>query len=347
VTAISHQNGEALDIDAALEALATHGIRITGILDQAERRLREQVRTSHVFVEQAARYLMDAGGKRFRPLLLALTGQLGPVRDERLIADAAVVVELVHLATLHHDDVIDQAVARRGTASPNLRWNNTVAVLTGDYLFARASELAADLGVDVTRIMASTISSLCEGQIREIQGSRAALPPDLPAVIADHNHYLSVIADKTASLIATSCGLGAMLSACRKSEVEQLTSYGLNLGMAFQLIDDILDITSEQAQSGKMPGTDLREGVRTLPVLYALEAEPDGELAVLLDQNALNEACVERALALLRRSDALERARTVAFEYARGATACLEGFADGPVIRALQHVSAFAVARTG
>jgi heptaprenyl diphosphate synthase len=328
-----------------LDELEGHGLAVGRILDEVEEELRRQVASSHTFVEEAARYLMDAGGKRFRPMLVGLSAHLGDP-DVDGIASAGVIVELVHLATLYHDDVIDEATARRGTPSANLRWDNTVAILTGDYLFARASELSADLGTEVTRIMAQTIAQLCEGQIREVQGSAGALPPDVPALEATIEHYLQVIANKTASLIATSCRLGALLAGCDGDEVDAATAYGWNVGMAFQLSDDILDIGSDHADSGKTPGTDLREGVRTLPVLFALE-QGDRELARLLEGEAIDDADVERALVLLRGSPAMDRARDVAREYADAATAHLTDFGDRAVTKALTRLAEYAVDRVG
>jgi heptaprenyl diphosphate synthase len=330
-----------------LDELESHGLKVAGILDTVEERLRTQVASSHQFVDRAARYLMDAGGKRFRPMLVGLTAHLGdPTRDE--VPDAGVVVELVHLATLYHDDVIDEAVARRGTPSANLRWDNTVAILTGDYLFARASELSADLGVEVTRIMAQTIATLCEGQIREVQGSIGALPPDVPALTPTLDHYLTVVSEKTASLIATSCQLGALLAGCSHDEVDAITSYGWNVGMAFQLSDDILDIASDHEDSGKTPGTDIREGVRTLPILFALEDEPDGELATLIDRTEPDDAEVARALELLRGGPGLARARVAAADYASTASAYLDELGeDRSVVKALRRLADYAVDRAG
>lgn len=331
-------------------------VDVSGVLAEVEVRLRAQVASSSQFVEDAARYLMYAGGKRFRPMLVALCANLGDPADPR-IPDAGVVVELVHLATLYHDDVIDEATARRGTASANRRWDNTVAILTGDYLFARASELSADLGVEVTRIMAQTIATLCEGQIREIQGSRGALPPDVPTLDPDLDHYLEVVSEKTASLIATSCRLGTLLSGCAPTEVEVAARYGWNLGMAFQLADDILDVVSDHEQSGKTPGTDLREGIRTIPVLYALEADPGGELAQLLDNDEIGDDTVVRALQLLRESPALERARELAAHYAKAASHGLTTFCSDKqgttsarrlrVAEALRQLAEFTVIRSG
>jgi geranylgeranyl pyrophosphate synthase len=321
-------------------------IDVDPVLDEVERRLHAQAASSSRFVEQAATYLMDAGGKRFRPMLVALCAHLGDPSHPRL-PDAGVVVELVHLATLYHDDVIDEATARRGTTSANVRWDNTVAILTGDYLFARASELSAELGVEVTRIMAQTIATLCEGQIREVQGSRGALPPGVPILDPDLDHYLQVVSEKTASLIATSCRLGALLSGCAPPEVEAATRYGWNLGMAFQLSDDVLDVRAAATESGKTPGTDLREGVHTLPVLYALEDDPTGELAQLLVRTPLTDVDVARALELLATSSALGRALETAATYARAAVAYLEPFPPSPATDALRQLAEFTVVRTG
>lgn len=329
-----------------LEELEAHGLPVAGVLERVEERLHTQVGSSHAFVDRAARYLISAGGKRFRPLLVALTGHLGDHERDELV-DAGVIVELVHLATLYHDDVIDEAAARRGTPSANSRWDNTVAILTGDYLFARASALSADLGVEVTRIMADTLARLCEGQIREVQGSMAdTVPDDIPALEPTLAHYLEVVSGKTASLIETSCRYGALLSGVDAAGVEAAARYGWNVGMAFQLSDDILDIASEHEQSGKTPGTDLREGVRTLPVLYGLERD-DGELADLLDGGAPSDEAVARALQLLRAGDALARSREAAADYVGAAIAELEPFGDRPAVTAMTRLAEYALHRAG
>jgi heptaprenyl diphosphate synthase len=328
-----------------LEQLEAHGLPVAPVLDAVEERLHEQVGSSHAFVDEAARYLISAGGKRFRPLLVALSGHLGDAGREGLV-DAGVIVELVHLATLYHDDVIDEAPARRGTPSANSRWDNTVAILTGDYLFARASALSADLGVEVTRIMADTLARLCEGQIREVQGSSGALPPDVPALEPTREHYLEVISGKTASLIETSCRYGALLSGVDAQGVEAAARYGWATGMAFQLSDDVLDIASDHEDSGKTPGTDLKEGVHTLPVLYGLEAD-DGELEELLAADVPTDAQVAKALDLLRSGDALDRARRAAADYVDEAVGHLEIFGDRPVVTALTRLAEYAVDRAG
>jgi heptaprenyl diphosphate synthase len=320
-------------------------IDVSPILGEVERRLHTQVASSNRFVDQAARYLASAGGKRFRPMLVALTGHLGEPDPARL-ADGGVVVELIHLATLYHDDVMDDADVRRGAVAANIRWDNTVAILTGDYLFARAAELSADLGVEATRIVARTIATLCEGQIREVQGSRGALPPDIPRLDPDLDHYLAVISEKTASLVATSCRFGTLLAGCSPAEIEAATDYGWNLGMAFQLSDDVLDLASPHEVSGKTPGTDLRQGVRTLPVIYALEDDPTGELQELLSDEDPSEEAVTRALELLRDHPALDRAREDAASYAEAAVAQLDAFRGSSALRALRHIADYTVVRT-
>lgn len=331
-----------------LTELDANGLGVTATLDAVEARLAEQVASSHAFVDRAARYLIDAGGKRFRPLLVALTGHLGdPDRPE--LVDAAAIVELVHLATLYHDDVIDEAAARRGTPSANARWTNTVAILTGDFLFARASDLSAQLGVKVTRIMADTLARLCEGQIAEVQGSVGATPDNVPTLPATREHYLEVISGKTASLIETSCRYGALLSGVDAAGVDAAAAYGLEVGMAFQLSDDLIDLVADPEVSGKVPGTDLREGVRTLPVLYALEDEAAAggdELARLLD-GELTDADVARALELLRASEGLARAREEAGERVAAACAHLEPFGERKVVTALERLAHYALDRLG
>jgi heptaprenyl diphosphate synthase len=297
----------------ALEALTTRGaergVDLRPGIALVERRLRTAIDADLPLLDETGRHLMDAGGKRFRPMLVLLSGRLGqaPITDDALV-DAGVIVELVHLSTLYHDDVIDAADVRRGTEAAHVKWSNTVAILTGDFLLARASELSAALGVEVTRLMAATIAALCQGQIREVQGSRDALLHGLPPIAADREHYLTVIAEKTAALIAASCRLGGLLARLPREAVDALGTYGHHLGMSFQLADDVLDIASEETESGKAPGTDLREGVRTMPVLYALEAEgPDSTLATLLDQPTDRNVAV--ALDLLRGHPAMALAR--------------------------------------
>ncbi|HSK95355.1 MAG TPA: polyprenyl synthetase family protein [Euzebyales bacterium] len=292
---------------------AERGIDLRPGLLAVEQRLDALVTVDALpFLETVSRYLLDAGGKRFRPMLVLLTGLAGgaEVTAPELV-DAGAIVELVHLSTLYHDDIMDDPELRRGLEPAHRRWSATVAVLTGDFLLARASELSAALGVEVTRIMSRTIADLCQGQIREVQGTRSAAEHGIPTVRPDRQHYLTTIGEKTASLIAASCRLGALLSGQGADAVETFTRFGWHLGMSFQLADDLLDVVGEATESGKEPGTDLRDGVLTLPVLLALEHDgEESELARLLDRP--DDGDVRRALELLGGHRALRLARDTA-----------------------------------
>jgi heptaprenyl diphosphate synthase len=309
-------------------------------LDEVEVALARAARASEVpLVSQAAGHLLSAGGKRFRPLLVLLGGHFGDSDDPRLVP-GAVAIELTHLATLYHDDVIDEAPSRRGIASVNARWDNSVAILTGDFLFARASEISSELGTDVTRLLALTIARVCEGQIREVQGAGR--------VDADEARYLDVIRRKTAALIATSCRLGGMLSGASPVVSDRLERFGHALGTAFQLSDDIMDLDSDRATLGKEPGADLREGVYTLPVIYALrESARREELRALLGPGPPHGDRLAAALDIVRADGSLDLARgTVAAEVRRAideAAALPEGRARD----ALVHLAEFIAARCG
>jgi heptaprenyl diphosphate synthase len=292
-------------------------------------------------VAEAARHLVDAGGKRFRPLLVALGAQFGdPDRDE--ITRAANVVELTHLATLYHDDVMDEALVRRGAPSANARWGNSVAILVGDYLFARAADIAASLGPEAVLLQARTFARLVHGQIAETVGPRGSDPTD---------HYLHVITEKTASLIATSARFGGLFSGAPAAHVEALARFGETIGIAFQLSDDLLDIASESVQSGKTPGTDLREGVPTLPVLYALAGDDTDASAarlreILATGPITDDGLHAEALALLRESVAMKRARETVRTYAEEARAELAPLPDGSARRAMDALCDFIADRT-
>jgi heptaprenyl diphosphate synthase len=256
------------------------------------------------------------------------------------VITAAAVVELVHLATLYHDDVMDSATMRRGAQSANSRWDNTVAILTGDFLFAHASRLVADLGPEAVRIIADTFAELVTGQMRETRGP---LPDDDPV-----EHYLAVIAEKTGSLIATSGRYGGMFSGCTADQVESLHRFGAAIGTAFQISDDVIDITSPSDSSGKTPGTDLREGVLTLPMLYALQDDaPQTErLRTLLARPITDDAEVDEALALLRSGAGVPRAREVLAEHASVARSELARLPDCPAAKALSALTVYVVDRT-
>ena len=309
-------------------------------LAEVEDRLRAVVASRHPLLASSGAHLAEAGGKRFRPLLTLLAGHLGdPTAPE--VVEAAVVVELTHLATLYHDDVMDEADVRRGAPSANARWTNTVAILTGDFLFARASDLTAGLGTEATRIQSRTFARLVEGQISETAG-----PTDGQDPVA---HHLQVIADKTASLIATSARLGAMTAGAPAAQVELMARFGEVIGTAFQLSDDLIDVLSETETSGKTPGTDLREGIRTLPVLLVLSTdEPEGaRLRELLEGDLTDDALLEEALGLLRAHPAMSAARARLSAHVDEARTVADDLPAGPVREALHALTDFVLARTG
>jgi heptaprenyl diphosphate synthase len=309
-------------------------------LDRVEELLHREVTSGYQFVTETSLHLIDAGGKRFRPLFTLLGAQMGPHPEGDGVITAAAVVELIHLATLYHDDVMDSATMRRGAPSANSRWDNTVAILTGDFLFAHASRLVADLGPDAVRIIADTFAELVTGQMRETRGPR----PDEDPV----QHYLTVIAEKTGSLIATSGRYGGMFSGCTPEQIESLHRFGSAIGTAFQISDDIIDITSPSASSGKTPGTDLREGVLTLPMLYALQdtGPVADRLRVLLAHPITDDAEVAEALELLRTGPGVTRAQEVLSEHASAAREELAQLPDCPANKALASLTTYVVART-
>ena len=306
-------------------------------LDRVEKLLHDELRSELDFITQASLHLVDAGGKRFRPLFTLLAAQFGDGGADEVVR-AAAVVELVHLATLYHDDVMDEATIRRGAVSANARWDNTVAILTGDYLFANASRLVADLGPEAVRIIARTFAKLVTGQMQECLGPE---PDDDPV-----EHYLRVISGKTGSLIATAGQFGAMFAGLPAEQVHALSRYGEMIGVAFQISDDVIDIASPADESGKAPGTDLREGVRTLPMLYALADAPSGRLAELLAGPITSDDLVDEALALLRGSAGLDRARQTVVSFAEQARAALAVLPAAPATEALDSLARFVVERT-
>ncbi|GAA3395589.1 polyprenyl synthetase family protein [Cryptosporangium minutisporangium] len=309
-------------------------------LGQVEDALRTAVSDADPLVGSAARHLVEAGGKRFRPLLALSAAHFGNP-EAPAVVQAAVVAELTHLATLYHDDVMDEAPVRRGAPSANARWTNTIAILTGDYLFARASDLVADLGPEAVRLQARTFARLVTGQIRETAG-----PLDGADAVEFHLH---VLAEKTGSLIATSARFGAMFAGCGPAITETLTAYGEEIGVAFQLSDDLLDIASTSAESGKTPGTDLREGVPTLAVLHALAGDDPAEARMreLISRPITDDDEVAEALALLRESPAMATARETLAAYAQRARDLLATLPDVPARRALESLTYYVVDRTG
>ncbi|WP_432541655.1 polyprenyl synthetase family protein [Kineococcus sp. SYSU DK002] len=320
--------------DPALEDALRDG------LDVVEERLRAAVANTDPLADTTSRHLVEAGGKRVRPMLTLLGAHLAnpgaPVPSEVLAA--AVVCELTHLASLYHDDVMDSAPTRRGAPAAQHVWGNNVAILTGDLLFARASNVVADLGPAAVRLQARTFERLCLGQLHETVGPR----PDEDAV----EHYLDVLSDKTASLIATAGRFGAMFAGGSEDVVQAMVRYGEDVGVAFQLADDVLDLTSETGESGKRPGTDLREGVPTLPVLLVRRAAAGGDadaraVVDLLDSGALGDDDVlARAVAALRAHPATDAARATAREWARRASTHLAHLPASPAREALETYAA-------
>ncbi|MFD4026914.1 polyprenyl synthetase family protein [Streptomyces sp. NPDC058576] len=324
--------------DQALEADVQSG------LAAVEAGLLEATKSDVPFITDAAQHLVRAGGKRFRPLLVMLASQFGDP-DAPGVIPSAVVVELTHLATLYHDDVMDEADVRRGVPSANTRWGNSVAVLTGDFLFARASHILADLGPEAVRIQAEAFERLVTGQILETAGPRDGRDPV--------DHYLDVLSGKTGSLVAVSGRFGAMMSGADERTVDVLTQYGERLGIAFQLADDVLDIASDSHESGKTPGTDLREGIPTLPVLRlraqaAADGKPDDlELVGLLDGDLSSDDALAEVLRRLRAHPALEQARQDTVRYAQAARATLAPLPEGYAKAALEELCDAVVHRAG
>jgi heptaprenyl diphosphate synthase len=320
-------------LDPALEST------LTADMARVESLLRSHIEGEYPLVIETSRHLVEAGGKRLRPLLTLLGAQFGDPTAHGIV-EAAVVCELTHLATLYHDDVMDEAPLRRGVESANNRWGNTVAILTGDYLFAKASQLLADLGPEAVRLQAATFERLVIGQITETQGS--------PSGTNQLDHYLQVISGKTSSLIATSIRFGAMLSGADEKTIETLTQYGELIGTVFQLADDVIDIASETNESGKTPGTDLREGVPTLVTLYILESSDpaDAQLREILSAPITDEAVVQSMLKALREHEALANARRILITYADQARERLSTLADGPAKDALSNLCEAIITRT-
>jgi heptaprenyl diphosphate synthase len=290
--------------DAAFAANVRDGVA------RIEQLMETELRGADNLMTEAVLHLFEAGGKRFRPLFTVLSAQLGPRPDACEVTIAGAVIELVHLATLYHDDVMDEAEVRRGASTANVRWGNNIAILAGDYLFATASRLVSQLGSNAVRIIADTFAQLVIGQMRETRGAANG--------VDSIEHYLKVVHEKTACLIGAAGQFGAMFSGADDDQVRRLSRLGDIVGTAFQISDDIIDIGSDPDESGKLPGTDLREGVHTLPVLYALrESGPEADrLRELLVGPVDDDAAVAEALALLRASPGMAKAKDTVARYA-------------------------------
>jgi heptaprenyl diphosphate synthase len=301
---------------------------IRASLELVEERLLKAVDTDQPLLRQSGSHLIRAGGKRFRPMLtLACAPE---------VVRAAVVCELTHLATLYHDDVMDEAAVRRGAPSANARWDNSVAILTGDYLFSQAAQMMADLGIDAVRLQAATFARLVRGQINETMPQPEGVDPV--------EWHLEILSEKTGSLIATCAKFGAWFAGATEETTATAEEFGEVIGVAFQIADDIIDIASDS--SGKTPGTDLLEGVPTLPVIYAL-ADDDPADARLRELVAgpVPEADLQEALALLRGSKALEQAKATLLQYQERARGLAKSLPAGPAQKALVDICDYMIER--
>jgi heptaprenyl diphosphate synthase len=326
-------------VDLADAALAAEMAEDLAVVEAA---LRDNSFGGDEMFADVSRHMMAAGGKRFRAMLVLLAARFGDFRDKRIVS-AAVAIELTHLATLFHDDVMDEASMRRGHESANSRFGNSVAILAGDYLFARASRILADLGPDAIRIQAETFARLVDGQLLETVGVRPGEDP--------LDHYMHVITEKTGSLIATSGRYGAMFAGLPGETADLISEACLRIGVAWQLSDDVLDIASSSAESGKEQGTDLRQGVRTLPVLYALRDTSADQDAVRLrdllrDGELTDPELHAEALRLLRESPALEEARKTVRNWIGEARDLLAQLPDVPARAAFESLCDFVNTRT-
>ena len=327
--------------DSALEA------EVRDDLSRVEESLAATAHPDDQLLTEASRHSIAAGGKRFRAMLVLLAAQFGDPKDPRVI-EAAVAIELTHLATLFHDDVMDEALVRRGHPSVNSRWSNSVAILTGDFLFAQASQILARLGPDAVRIQAETFSRLVTGQMAETIGPRPGQDP--------LDFYMYVITEKTGSLIATAGRFGALFSGAPAEVADQIAAACEQIGVAWQLSDDVIDIASDSSQSGKTPGTDLRQGVRTLPVLYALRSAGQSGLAQsgdvrlrwLLDEADLtDEVLLAEALTLLRAHPAMKESRADVLNWVHEARVSIGALPDGPARATFLALCDFVEKRTG
>jgi heptaprenyl diphosphate synthase len=329
----------AVPVDFANSALTAEVAEDLAVVEAA---MRDTSFGGDEMFAEVSRHMMQAGGKRFRAMLVLLAARFGDSKDKRVVP-AAVAIELTHLATLFHDDVMDEATMRRGHPSANSMFGNSVAILAGDYLFAWASRILADLGPEAIRIQAETFSRLVDGQLSETIGVRPGADP--------LDHYMHVITNKTGSLIATSGRFGAMFSGAPDETADLIGEACLRIGVAWQLSDDVLDVASTSAQSGKEPGTDLRQGVRTLPVLYALRDTATTPEALRLrsllqDADLTDPALHAEALSLLRTSPALEEARQTVRNWIADAQELVARLPAVPARHAFEALCDFVITRT-
>jgi heptaprenyl diphosphate synthase len=311
--------------------------RVWARLESVERRLFEVTASENPHLTTIAQHLIGAGGKRYRPMLALVAAELGPEQGDAPV-EAGVAVELIHLGSLYHDDVIDEAESRRGTASVNANWSNTVAILAGDYLLARASEIAAPLGEEAVALLARTYAQLCEGQFLELQ-----LGDDL-----DHgpDRYYRVIENKTASLIRTSAKLGAMAGGAGEPAIRAAERWGHEVGMVFQLTDDVLDLVATEEFLGKPAGSDIGEGTFTLPVLHAAASSDGGEIRDLLGSGRpYSPDAVNRVIEIVRMGGYVERTLAEVDERIAAARDAMAALPDGDVTKVFRRLADFLIER--
>jgi len=300
-------------------------------LKKVEELMRSHIKGDYPLVVETSRHLVEAGGKRLRPLLTLLSAQFGDPTNYDIIK-AAVCCELTHLATLYHDDVMDDAALRRGVVSANKKWDNAVAILTGDYLFSKVSDMLADIGPEAVKLQAKTFERLVIGQIKETQGKSEGL--------SQIDHYMKVVADKTGSLIATSARFGALLSGASMEVVETLTKFGEKIGVAFQVADDLLDIASTETASGKTPGTDLKEGVPTLVTLFVMtDNYPADKVLIEKLSKPISDQDLSGVIQELRNHKALKKVQDYLSNVAKEANQLLVDLPNGPAKSALENLT--------
>jgi heptaprenyl diphosphate synthase len=294
-----------------------------------EAAMRRSVVTADPYLTEIASHLIVAGGKRLRPALSVVVGRLNgePTSDD--VVRGGVACELVHLGSLYHDDVMDEAETRRGVDTVNARWGNLQAILAGDFLLARASEIAASLGTEVAGLLARTISWLCEGQIEELRHTYD--------VTRSEDSYLASIHGKTASLFGTAARIGGIVAGLGRPTIDAVTEYGNAYGMVFQIVDDVLDLTASAEQLGKPAGHDLEEGVYTLPVTRTLAngRSSGDELGDILGK-PLEPNERDKALAIVRSDDGIQSTLATGVEFAERARRALESLDDSPATEALR-----------
>lgn len=326
-----------------------HAERMKQQLAELESELMAQLSFASEVVDAPARYLAEAGGKRVRPMLTLLTSELGQGPNE-LVRRSAVAIEMTHLASLYHDDVMDDARLRRGVPAAQTVWSNSVAILAGDLLFARASTLVSGLGEEAIMLQARTFERLCLGQLHETLGPQAGEDP--------MQHYLQVLADKTGALIATAARVGVMFSEAPAQYADPVTEYGEKVGVAFQLVDDVIDLSPKAEQTGKLAGTDLRAGVVTMPMLLLRQRAAAGDAAaaslseridagVARIAQGADPALLDPEVIALREHEVTAETTRAARQWAQEAVAALAPLPKGPVKNGLKRLAESIVTREG